>query len=87
MNYEIRNTDFIEDVVRLVQPSLFDNPDNLRFTHAILNPPYLKINAQSKVRGLLRSLGLETSNLLYRFYCCYISTSQVRRRTCSYLAT
>ncbi|MFN6540793.1 MAG: BsuBI/PstI family type II restriction endonuclease [Nostoc sp. EkiNYC01] len=67
LQYEIRNTDFIEDVVRLVQPSLFDNPNNLRFTHAILNPPYLKINAHSKVRGLLRSLGLETSNLYTGF--------------------
>ncbi|BAY22584.1 type II site-specific deoxyribonuclease [Calothrix sp. NIES-2100] len=63
LKYHIRNQDFIQDAVRLLQPSLFDNPDNFRFTHAILNPPYLKINAQSQVRSLLRSLGLETSNL------------------------
>lgn len=67
LSYEIRSKDFIEDVVRLVQPSLFDNSENSRFTHAILNPPYLKINAHSKVRGLLRSLGLETSNLYTGF--------------------
>ncbi|MEH1830201.1 MAG: BsuBI/PstI family type II restriction endonuclease [Nostoc sp.] len=67
LNYEIRNTDFIEDAVRLLQPSLFDNPDNCRFTHAILNPPYLKINAHSKVRDLLRSIGLEASNLYTGF--------------------
>ncbi|MEH2365791.1 BsuBI/PstI family type II restriction endonuclease [Nostoc sp.] len=67
LNYEIRNTDFIEDAVRLISPSLFDNPDNCRFTHAILNPPYLKINAHSKVRDLLRSIGLETSNLYTGF--------------------
>ncbi|MEH2179170.1 Eco57I restriction-modification methylase domain-containing protein [Nostoc sp.] len=66
-NYEIRHTDFIEDTVRLLQPSLFDNPDNCRFTHAILNPPYLKINAHSKIRDLLRSIGLETSNLYTGF--------------------
>ncbi|WP_254625704.1 BsuBI/PstI family type II restriction endonuclease [Nostoc sp. TCL240-02] len=37
------------------------------FTHAILNPPYLKINANSKVRELLHSIGLETSNLYTGF--------------------
>ncbi|WP_242046335.1 MULTISPECIES: Eco57I restriction-modification methylase domain-containing protein [Calothrix] len=63
LKYHIRHQDFIQDVVRLIQPSLFDNLDDFRFTHAILNPPYLKINAQSQVRKLLRSLGLETSNL------------------------
>lgn len=67
LNYEIRDTDFIEDAVRLLGPSLFDNPDNCRFTHAILNPPYLKINAHSKVRNLLRSIGLEASNLYTGF--------------------
>ncbi|WP_375479928.1 BsuBI/PstI family type II restriction endonuclease [uncultured Nostoc sp.] len=66
-NYEIRDTDFIEDAVRLLQPSLFDNPNNCRFTHAILNPPYLKINAHSKIRDLLRSIGLEASNLYTGF--------------------
>jgi adenine-specific DNA-methyltransferase len=67
LNYEIRNTDFIEDAVRLLQPSLFNNPDNCRFTHTIINPPYLKINAHSKVRNLLRSIGLEASNLYTGF--------------------
>ncbi|MDF5707688.1 MAG: BsuBI/PstI family type II restriction endonuclease [Nostoc sp. S4] len=67
LNYQIRDTDFIEDAVRLLQPSLFDNPDNCRFTHAILNPPYLKIKAHSKVRALLSSIGLETSNLYTGF--------------------
>lgn len=66
-NYEIRDRDFIQDAVRLLELSLFDNPDNRRFTHAILNPPYLKINAHSEVRGLLRSIGLEASNLYTGF--------------------
>jgi adenine-specific DNA-methyltransferase len=44
-----------------------DNPDYSKFTHAIVNPPYLKINAHSKVRALLRTLGLETSNLYTGF--------------------
>lgn len=68
-NYEIRDIDFIEDTVRLLQVDLLNSamPTAVNyateFTHAILNPPYLKINAHSKVRELLRSIGLETSNL------------------------
>ncbi|MGJ5629723.1 BsuBI/PstI family type II restriction endonuclease [Nostoc sp. CALU 1950] len=62
-NYEIRETDFIEDAVRLLQMGLLNSANATEFTHAILNPPYLKINAHSKVRELLRSIGLEiTSN-------------------------
>ncbi|MEH2377723.1 MAG: BsuBI/PstI family type II restriction endonuclease [Nostoc sp.] len=72
-NYEIRETDFIEDAVRLQKLSLLNSamPTAVNyateFTHAILNPPYLKINAHSKVRELLRSIGLETSNLYTGF--------------------
>ncbi|MFW9261367.1 BsuBI/PstI family type II restriction endonuclease [Nostoc sp. CALU 546] len=66
-NYEIRETDFIEDAVRLLQMGLLNSANATEFTHAILNPPYLKINAHSKVRELLRSIGLETSNLYTGF--------------------
>ncbi|MEH2376486.1 MAG: BsuBI/PstI family type II restriction endonuclease [Nostoc sp.] len=72
-NYEIRETDFIEDAVRLLQLGLLNSamPTAVNyateFTHAILNPPYLKINAHSQVRELLRSIGLETSNLYTGF--------------------
>ncbi|MBC1218791.1 Eco57I restriction-modification methylase domain-containing protein [Nostoc sp. UCD121] len=66
-NYEIRKTDFIEDAVRLLQIGLLNNAKATEFTHAILNPPYLKINANSKVRELLHSIGLETSNLYTGF--------------------
>ncbi|WGV23163.1 BsuBI/PstI family type II restriction endonuclease [Halotia branconii] len=65
--YEIRETDFIEDVVNILQNSLFNKANKAEFTHAILNPPYLKINAHSPVRKLLRSIGLETSNLYSGF--------------------
>jgi adenine-specific DNA-methyltransferase len=37
------------------------------FTHAILNPPYKKINSASSHRLHLRSLGIETSNLYTGF--------------------
>ncbi|MDZ8224810.1 MULTISPECIES: BsuBI/PstI family type II restriction endonuclease [unclassified Nostoc] len=73
LNYEIRETDFIEDAVRLQKLGLLNSamPTAVNyateFTHAILNPPYLKINAHSKMRELLRSIGLETSNLYTGF--------------------
>ncbi len=66
-DYEIRQVDFIEDVAKLLEPSLFAQSNDTWFTHAILNPPYSKINARSKVRALLRSIGLETSNLYTGF--------------------
>ena len=37
------------------------------FTHAIMNPPYRKINTDSEARLLLRRAGLETSNLYTGF--------------------
>ena len=37
------------------------------FSHAILNPPYKKINSSSEHRGLLRAVGLETVNLYTAF--------------------
>ena len=37
------------------------------FTHAILNPPYRKINSDSEHRALLRAVGLETVNLYTAF--------------------
>ncbi|OYD93474.1 adenine methyltransferase [Nostoc sp. 'Peltigera membranacea cyanobiont' 213] len=66
-NYEIRENDFIEDAVKLLQVGLLNSVNATEFTHAILNPPYLKINANSKMRELLRSIGLETSNLYTGF--------------------
>lgn len=38
-----------------------------RFTHAILNPPYKKINTDSAHRKMLRQVGLETVNLYTAF--------------------
>ena len=38
-----------------------------RFTHTILNPPYKKIHSASKHRGLLRGIGVETTNLYTGF--------------------
>jgi hypothetical protein len=38
-----------------------------RFTHAILNPPYKKINSSSQHRAILRQAGIETVNLYSAF--------------------
>ncbi|WP_437527277.1 Eco57I restriction-modification methylase domain-containing protein [Sorangium sp. So ce726] len=37
------------------------------FTHAILNPPYKKLNSDTEARAALRRVGLETSNLYTAF--------------------
>jgi len=59
---QILDTDFIEDAVNRIQFQ-----DVQRFTHAILNPPYKKINSQSRHRQLLRQVGIETINLYSAF--------------------
>ena len=65
--YEIRQVDFIQDCADMLQPNLFRQVLQLEFTNAIINPPYTKINAKSQVRSLLRSIGVETSNLYAGF--------------------
>lgn len=58
----IHESDFIEDALLSIQ---FDG--GKRYTHAILNPPYKKIGADSKHRKLLRMVGIETVNLYTAF--------------------
>jgi adenine-specific DNA-methyltransferase len=58
----IISRDFIEDAVFRLK--LGEKQD---FTHAILNPPYKKINSSSTHRALLRAVGLETVNLYTAF--------------------
>jgi len=43
------------------------NAETARYTHAILNPPYKKINSNSIHRHALRSVGIETVNLYSAF--------------------
>lgn len=58
----IHETDFIRDsVFNLAACS------GTRFTHAILNPPYKKIDSGSAHRRLLKQAGIETSNLYSAF--------------------
>lgn len=59
--------DFIEEATALLRGDLFADRIQPRFNRAILNPPYHKINSNSKTRLLLRSVGIETSNLYTAF--------------------
>jgi adenine-specific DNA-methyltransferase len=65
----INNSDFIEKISYLLSNELFENEDILSFSHIIMNPPYKKINSNSKHRKLLRKVGIETSN----FYTAFLS--------------
>lgn len=60
--YKILDGDFIEQAVNNMKLDW-----ELGFTHAILNPPYQKINSKSRHRSLLRQAGIETVNLYSAF--------------------
>ena len=62
----ILNADFIECAAEIIGKDLFSN-DDYGFNAAILNPPYRKINSNSRARRLLRVAGIETSNLYTAF--------------------
>ena len=59
---EVFECDFIERAATMLQ--LGKGP---RYTHAILNPPYKKINSASLHRAFLSAIGLETVNLYSGF--------------------
>ncbi|MBI4838871.1 MAG: N-6 DNA methylase, partial [Nitrospirae bacterium] len=63
---EIRAEDFVAAAIAQIDDGLF-TPQAERFTHAILNPPYKKINAESTMRQLLYAAGIEVSNLYAAF--------------------
>lgn len=63
---ELRTEDFIETAVTLVRRDLF-GASKIGFNAAILNPPYRKINSDSRTRRLLREADIETSNLYAGF--------------------
>ena len=58
----VLNEDFIATAVPMVRVDLFVS-HKPRFNAAIVNPPYRKIHSDSSTRLLLRSAGIETSNL------------------------
>ncbi|MCX6906813.1 MAG: Eco57I restriction-modification methylase domain-containing protein [Verrucomicrobia bacterium] len=63
---DVHNADFIESALPLVRGDLFNGPQT-PFNATILNPPYRKISSDSQTRLLLRSAGIETSNLYTGF--------------------
>lgn len=63
---EIRAEDFVAAAIARSEDGLFAGPGE-RFTHAILNPPYKKINGQSATRKRLNAAGMEVSNLYAAF--------------------
>lgn len=62
--------DFIEEAVKLILNT------SQRFTHAILNPPYKKINSADHHRLLIRRVGIETVNLYSAFVALTIKLMQ-----------
>ena len=63
---EVREEDFIRAGADMLQGTLFST-ERFSFNRAILNPPYKKIRSNSQHRRLLRSIGVETSNLYSGF--------------------
>jgi adenine-specific DNA-methyltransferase len=63
---EIRPKEFVEAGIALAEEGLFAVKSE-RFTHVIMNPPYKKINGQTKTRKLLDVAGMEVSNLYAAF--------------------
>ncbi len=61
LDVSVSPDDFIEAAVKLIQKK------EMRYTHAILNPPYKKISSASQHRSLLRQVGIETVNLYSAF--------------------
>jgi adenine-specific DNA-methyltransferase len=62
----IHSTDFIHAATDWLSGNLFATPLPA-YTHAILNPPYKKINSNSAHRLALRRAGIETVNLYSAF--------------------
>lgn len=58
---KLKHTHLIEDFI------LSESLENNSFSHAILNPPYQKISAQSEHRKHLKSKGIDTVNLYSGF--------------------
>ncbi len=65
--HTIHHADFIEGAVgHLAEDDLFSAPMD-GYDIAILNPPYSKLRSDTSERSLLRTVGIETSNLYSAF--------------------
>lgn len=65
---ELRQEDFVAAAASNLNRGLFPKPAiEKQYNCAILNPPYKKISSDSEARHLLRSAGIETSNIYAGF--------------------
>jgi adenine-specific DNA-methyltransferase len=65
---EVVQKDFILEATQILSGDMFySGPQRRDYSHAILNPPYKKIQSTSEHRKLLRSVGIETTNLYTGF--------------------
>jgi adenine-specific DNA-methyltransferase len=64
---EVVEADFIAEGVEMLSNRALFGDRRPCFDSAILNPPYRKLNSQSKTRAQLRTIGIETSNLYAAF--------------------
>jgi adenine-specific DNA-methyltransferase len=62
VEHTVHGEDFIPSAVQQIALA-----KGKRYTHAILNPPYKKLNSDSIHRALLRKVGIETVNLYTAF--------------------
>ena len=62
VGHTVHGEDFIPSAVQQIALAKGE-----RYTHAILNPPYKKLNSDSVHRALLRKVGIETVNLYTAF--------------------
>lgn len=62
----VRSEDFISAAIEETRESLFAVPHE-RFTHVILNPPYMKIKSQTAMSRKLYSSNIEVANLYAGF--------------------
>jgi adenine-specific DNA-methyltransferase len=65
-SWQIIAEDFISYATGILRADMFA-PPGFSVNAAIVNPPYFKINSDSPTRRLLRSVGIETSNLYTAF--------------------
>jgi adenine-specific DNA-methyltransferase len=66
-NGEVIQADFIAEAVEMLASRALFDKSRPSFNCAILNPPYRKLNSQSRTRAQLRTVGIETSNLYAAF--------------------
>jgi adenine-specific DNA-methyltransferase len=68
LDWKIKQEDFIAASVAIIKgKGSFFPLDTINYNCVILNPPYHKINSNSKTRRLLQSIGIETTNLYTAF--------------------